>query len=76
MTRVRTLALITAASFGVAGCGAAHVTASPTPLTVTASGGPTLTGSDVTITAFRGHPGWCSFSGRPGAGRVATNSRT
>ncbi len=67
MTRARTLVVIAAASFGVAGCGAAHVAASPTPQTVTASGGPTLTGSDVSITAFRGHPVvlvfWASWCG-------------
>ena len=56
MTQLRMLATVAAATFGVAGCGAAHVTATPAPLSVTASGGPTLTGSDVRITAFRGHP--------------------
>ncbi len=37
------------------------------PQSVTASGGPTLTGSDVSITAFRGHPVvlvfWASWCG-------------
>jgi thiol-disulfide isomerase/thioredoxin len=64
---MRTLAAIAAASFGVAGCGAAHVTATPPRQAVTASGGPTLTGSDVSITAFRGHPVvlvfWASWCG-------------
>jgi thiol-disulfide isomerase/thioredoxin len=66
MTRMRTLAAIAATSFGLAGCGAAHVTATPPPEGVTEAGGPTLTGSDVSITAFRGHPvvlvfwgSWC-----------------
>ncbi|HUZ68791.1 MAG TPA: TlpA disulfide reductase family protein [Candidatus Saccharimonadales bacterium] len=66
MTRVQTLTAIAGASFGVAGCGAAHVTATPPPQSVTATGGPTLTGSDISITAFRGHPvvlvfwgSWC-----------------
>ena len=56
MTRTRTVAALAAATFGVAACGAAHVTATPATQSVTASGGPTLTGSDVRITAFRGHP--------------------
>jgi len=55
MRRVRVVAGIAAATFGVAGCGAAHAAPSPTPRSVTSSGGPTLTGSDVNITAFRGH---------------------
>jgi thiol-disulfide isomerase/thioredoxin len=67
MTRVRVVAAIAAAAFGAAGCGAAHATASPTPRTVTASGGPTLTGSDVNITAYRGRPVvlvfWASWCG-------------
>ena len=67
MKRVRVVAAIAAASFGVAGCGAAHATPSPTLRSVTASGGPTLTGSDVNITAFRGRPVvlvfWASWCG-------------
>ncbi len=50
----------------VAGCGATH----PAPAAVqqvTASGGPTLTGKDVSITAFKGHPVvlifWASWCG-------------
>ncbi len=67
MTRVGVVGAIAAASFGVAGCGAVHATAGPTPRSVTASGGPTLTGSDVNITAFRGRPVvlifWASWCG-------------
>ena len=52
----------------VTGCGAPHATAtSSPPRQVTASGGPTLTGKDVSITAFRGHPVvlifWASWCG-------------
>jgi thiol-disulfide isomerase/thioredoxin len=50
----------------VAGCGAARLSAHK-PLPVTASGGPTLTGKDVSITAYRGHPVvlifWASWCG-------------
>jgi cytochrome c biogenesis protein CcmG/thiol:disulfide interchange protein DsbE len=50
----------------VAACGAPHVTSTP-PQQVTASGGPTLTGKDVSITSFRGHPVvmifWASWCG-------------
>jgi len=49
----------------VAGCGASHATSTPSQQ-VTASGGPTLTGKAVSITALRGHPvvlifwgSWC-----------------
>ena len=66
MTRVQTLTAIAATTFGVAACGAAHGTATAPPRSVTATGGPTLTGSDASITAFRGHPvvlvfwgSWC-----------------
>src|ERR1039457_6679966 len=50
----------------VAACGAAQVTPAP-PQHVTASGGPTLTGKDVSITSFKGHPVvlifWASWCG-------------
>jgi thiol-disulfide isomerase/thioredoxin len=50
----------------VAGCGTPHSPATA-PLQVTASGGPTLTGKDVSITSFRGHPVvlifWASWCG-------------
>jgi thiol-disulfide isomerase/thioredoxin len=50
----------------VAGCGAAHTTSAPSQQ-VTASGGPTLTGKDVSIASFRGHPVvlifWASWCG-------------
>jgi thiol-disulfide isomerase/thioredoxin len=67
MRRAPTLTAIAAVgSLAVAGCGAAHVDPTPPPQSVTAAGGPTLTGSDVSITAFRGHPvvlvfwgSWC-----------------
>ncbi len=46
-------------------CGSARPAA--TPLTVTASGGPTLSGKDVSITSFHGHPVvlifWASWCG-------------
>ena len=58
--------LLCIVAFGVAGCGASPP-ASPPPLQVTASGGPTLTGKDVHITSFRGHPVvmifWASWCG-------------
>src|ERR1700683_5534765 len=48
------------------GCGAAKTAPSPA-LQVTASGGPTLTGKDVSITSFRGRPVvlifWASWCG-------------
>lgn len=50
----------------IAGCGAAHAGSAP-PRQVTATGGPTLTGKDVSITSFRGHPVvlvfWASWCG-------------
>jgi thiol-disulfide isomerase/thioredoxin len=55
-----------AIAFCVAGCGASRPASAPTQQ-VTASGGPTLTGKDVSITAFRGHPVvlifWASWCG-------------
>jgi thiol-disulfide isomerase/thioredoxin len=67
MTRIRMLAVFIAVAFAGAGCGAAHATATPSPQTVTASGGPTLSGRDVSITAFHGHPVvlvfWASWCG-------------
>jgi thiol-disulfide isomerase/thioredoxin len=66
MTRVQKLTAIAVAWFAVAGCGAAHGTAAPPAQSVTAAGGPTLTGTDISITALRGHPvvlvfwgSWC-----------------
>ena len=51
----------------LAGCGASRPSATPTPIPVSATGGPTLTGKDVSITAFRGHPVvlifWASWCG-------------
>jgi thiol-disulfide isomerase/thioredoxin len=64
MTRLK-LALIGVAAVTFVACGSAHAAVAPTP-TVTASGGPTLTGKEVSITSFRGHPvvlifwgSWC-----------------
>jgi thiol-disulfide isomerase/thioredoxin len=64
MTRSK-LALIGLAALTSAACGSVHAAVAPTP-TVTASGGPTLTGKEVSITSFRGHPvvlifwgSWC-----------------
>jgi thiol-disulfide isomerase/thioredoxin len=66
MTNTRGLVLGCAVALLVAGCGAAH-TASAPPQQVTASGGPTLAGNDVSITSFRGHPVvlvfWASWCG-------------
>ncbi len=51
----------------VAACGAPRTSAAATPIPVSATGGPTLTGTDVSITAFRGHPVvlifWASWCG-------------
>lgn len=59
------LAVACALAFGGAGCGAPR--AASTPLTTSVSGGPTLTGKDVSITALRGHPVvlifWASWCG-------------
>ena len=65
MTGNRRVVLGCAVALLVVACGASH--AMPTPSQqVTASGGPTLTGKDVSITALRGHPvvlvfwgSWC-----------------
>jgi thiol-disulfide isomerase/thioredoxin len=50
----------------VAACGAPHVTSTPSEQ-VSASGGPTLAGKDVSITSLRGHPVvlifWASWCG-------------
>jgi cytochrome c biogenesis protein CcmG/thiol:disulfide interchange protein DsbE len=50
----------------IAACGASHPAPAPT-LQVTASGGPTLTGKDVSITSYLGHPVvlifWASWCG-------------
>jgi thiol-disulfide isomerase/thioredoxin len=50
----------------VSGCGAPHAPPVPSEQ-VTASGGPTLTGKDVSITSYRGHPVvlifWASWCG-------------
>jgi thiol-disulfide isomerase/thioredoxin len=65
MTRLRTLVMIGAAGVSMVACGSAQAAARP--LTVTASGGPTLTGTDVSITSFHGHPVvlifWASWCG-------------
>ena len=66
MTSSRRVVFGCAIALLVAGCGASHPAAS-TPLPVTASGGPTLTGKVVSITAYRGHPVvlifWASWCG-------------
>jgi thiol-disulfide isomerase/thioredoxin len=65
VTGNRRLAVGCAVALLVAGCGAAHATSTPSQQ-VTASGGPTLTGKVVSITALRGRPvvlifwgSWC-----------------
>jgi thiol-disulfide isomerase/thioredoxin len=65
VTDNRRLALGCVIALLVAGCGASHATSTPSQQ-VTASGGPTLTGKAVSITALRGHPvvlifwgSWC-----------------
>jgi thiol-disulfide isomerase/thioredoxin len=66
VTGNRRLVLGCAVTLVVAGCGAAQATTGPRQQ-VTASGGPTLTGKDVSITSFRGHPVvlvfWASWCG-------------
>jgi thiol-disulfide isomerase/thioredoxin len=64
MRRARGLLVIAAAGVCMIACGSARPAAAP--LTVTASGGPTLAGKDVSITSFHGHPvvlifwgSWC-----------------
>jgi thiol-disulfide isomerase/thioredoxin len=66
MRSSRRLALGCAVIVLVAGCGGSHATSAP-PEQVTASGGPTLTGKDVSLASFRGHPvvlifwaSWCA----------------
>jgi thiol-disulfide isomerase/thioredoxin len=58
--------LIIGGALSVAACGGSSPSHTSTP-TVTASGGPTLTGKDVSITAFHGHPVvlvfWASWCG-------------
>jgi thiol-disulfide isomerase/thioredoxin len=65
-SNTRRVVLGCAVALVVAGCGAAHATTAPLQQ-VTASGGPTLTGKDVSITSFRGHPVvlifWASWCG-------------
>jgi cytochrome c biogenesis protein CcmG/thiol:disulfide interchange protein DsbE len=67
MTRLRRLAFIGAVTLLAAGCGMTGAPSTPSPLQVSASGGPTLTGHDASITAFRGHPAvlifWASWCG-------------
>jgi thiol-disulfide isomerase/thioredoxin len=62
---MRRLAVLGAAGMCVVACGNPHAAA--TPATVSASGGPTLAGKDVSITAFHGHPVvlifWASWCG-------------
>ena len=66
MIRRRCLVLICAAACLTA-CGAPHASTAHTPIPVSATGGPTLAGKDVSITAFRGHPVvlifWASWCG-------------
>lgn len=66
MTNNRRVALGCAVVLFVAGCGTTHPTSTPRQQ-VTASGGPTLTGKEVRITTFRGHPVvliiWASWCG-------------
>jgi thiol-disulfide isomerase/thioredoxin len=66
VTSNRRVTLGCALALVVSGCGAAHTTSTP-PEQVTSSGGPTLTGKDVSITSFRGHPVvlifWASWCG-------------
>jgi cytochrome c biogenesis protein CcmG/thiol:disulfide interchange protein DsbE len=66
MTAATRLTLGLAVVLLAAGCGAARPSAAPTEQ-VTASGGPTLTGKDVSITSFRGRPVvlifWASWCG-------------
>jgi|SRR5450755_2855111 len=67
MNWVDRVAVICVVVFVVAACGAARTSPQATPLTVTATGGPTLTGQNVSISAFRGHPAvlifWASWCG-------------
>jgi thiol-disulfide isomerase/thioredoxin len=67
MTALTRLAVLCAVAAGVVGCGAAHTATTATPRPVTATGGPTLTGQDVSISAFHGHPVvlifWASWCG-------------
>lgn len=66
MTTNRRFALGCAVVLCIAGCGATHPAPAPVQQ-VTASGGPTLTGKDVSITSFKGHPVvlifWASWCG-------------
>lgn len=66
MTSNRRCLLGCAIALLVAGCGAPHATPAPTE-PVTASGGPTLTGTDLSLTSYRGHPVvlifWASWCG-------------
>jgi thiol-disulfide isomerase/thioredoxin len=67
MNALTRIAVLSAVAAGVVGCGASHTWSKATPLPVTATGGPTLTGKDVSITAFHGHPVvlifWASWCG-------------
>ncbi|MGA7989531.1 MAG: TlpA disulfide reductase family protein [Candidatus Dormiibacterota bacterium] len=62
---MRRLVALGAAGVCLVACGSAHAAAKPAA--VTASGGPTLTGKDVSITSFHGHPVvlifWASWCG-------------
>ena len=65
MMRVRRVMTVAAVGISMVACGIARPAATPQP--VTASGGPTLTGKDVSITSFHGHPVvlifWASWCG-------------
>ncbi len=67
MTRSCRLVVVSALALLIAGCGMSHAPSTPSPQQVSASGGPTLTGEDVSITAFHGHPAvlifWASWCG-------------
>jgi thiol-disulfide isomerase/thioredoxin len=65
MTSTRRVAFGCAVVLLIVACGATHPTSTPVQQ-VTASGGPTLSGKDVRLTTFRGHPlvliiwaSWC-----------------
>ncbi len=66
MTVQRRLIIGCALAVIASGCGAAKIASTPTAQ-VTTSGGPTLTGKDVSITSFRGRPVvlifWASWCG-------------
>ena len=67
MNALTRVAVLGATAAGVVGCGGAHASTKATAPPVTATGGPTLTGQDVSITAYHGHPVvlifWASWCG-------------